>query len=79
MHPLAPDLTQLTDDELHRNHAALMQRMTFSYRMGHGDLLGQLQLLLEDYNLEVQRRNQKMLEDANKNSRNFQDKIDIGR
>lgn len=79
MHPLAPDLTQLTDDELHRKHSELMQRVTFSYRMGNADLIRQLQMILEDYNIEIQRRNQKMMEEATKNGRNFQDKIDIGR
>lgn len=79
MHPLSPDLTQLTDDELHRKHADIIQRITFAYRMGHTQMIQQLQMLLEDYNYEIQKRNQKMLEEVAKSGRNYQDKINIGK
>jgi hypothetical protein len=77
MHPLAPNLTGLSDDELHKKRAELQNRMTFAYRMGHGDIIGQIQLLLGDYDMEIQKRNQKMLDDMNRNNPNFKDKIDI--
>ena len=77
MHPLSPDLTTLPDDQLHSKRAELMNRLTFAYRMGHGDVVGQAQLLLADYDAEIQRRNQKMLDDMQKNNPNFKDKIDI--
>jgi hypothetical protein len=51
--------------------------MQFAYRMGHGDMIGQIQLVMGDYDMEVQRRNQKMLDDLEKNSKTFKDKIDI--
>jgi hypothetical protein len=79
MHPLAPDLTNLSDDELFKKRSELTERLNLSYRMGHTQMIMQLQLLLNDYNMEYQRRNQKMLEDAAANKRNFQDKIDITR
>jgi hypothetical protein len=77
MHPLTPDLTGLSDDELHKKRAELSNRMMFAYRMGHGDMIGQIQLVMGDYDMEVQRRNQKMLDDLEKNSKTFKDKIDI--
>ena len=77
MHPLSPDLTKFTDDELHSKRAELQNRLAFAFRMGYGDMVGQLQLLLEDYSIEVERRNQKMLDDASKNGKNFQEKINI--
>jgi hypothetical protein len=77
MHPLAPNLTGLSDDELHKKRAELHNRMTFAYRMGQGDIIGQIQLLLGDYDIEIQKRNQKMLDDMNRNNPNFKDKIDI--
>lgn len=77
MHPLAPDLSGLTDDELHKKRAELQNRMMFAYRMGHGDVIGQIQMLVGDYEMEIQRRNQKMLDDLQKNNKNFKDKIDI--
>jgi hypothetical protein len=77
MHPLAPNLTGLSDDELHKKRAELQNRMTFAYRMGQGEIIGQIQLLLGDYDMEIQKRNQKMLDDMNRNNPNFKDKIDI--
>jgi hypothetical protein len=77
MHPLAPNLTGLSDDELHKKRAELQNRMTFAYRMGQGEMIGQIQLLLGDYDMEIQKRNQKMLDDMNRNNPNFKDKIDI--
>lgn len=77
MHPLAPDLTKLTDDELHKKRAELQNRMMFAYRMGHGDMIGQLQLLIGDYEMEIQNRNQAMLDNLQKNNKNFANKIDI--
>lgn len=77
MHPLAPDLTSLSDDDLHKKRGELQQKLVFAYRMGQTNLIMQMQLLLEDYMVEIQKRNQKMLDDATKSGRNFQDKIDI--
>lgn len=77
MHPLAPNLTQLTDDELYKKRSELTERLIIGYRMGQTGMIMQLQLLLDDYNQEYQRRNQKLLDDASKSNRNFQDKIDI--
>lgn len=69
MHPLAPDLTSLTDEELHTKRSELMSRATQAYRFGNADMANQLQLLLQDYAMEVERRNQKMLADAQKSGR----------
>lgn len=77
MHPLAPDLSGLTDDELHKKRAELTNRMMFAYRMGHSDMIGQIQLLINDYDMEIQKRNQKTMDELQKNNKNFRDKIDI--
>lgn len=69
MHPLAPDLSKLSDEELHTKRSELQNRMGSAYRMGSADMVGQLQLLLQDYAIEVERRNQKMLNDAQKSGR----------
>lgn len=79
MHPLAPDLSNVSDDELHQKRAELTNRLMFAHRMGHGDMIGQIQLLVNDYDMEIQKRNQKLLDDLNKNNKNFSDKINIGR
>jgi hypothetical protein len=69
MHPLSPDLSKLTDDELHTKRGELQSRMSQAYRLGSTDMVGQLQLLLQDYAMEVERRNQVMLDQAQKSGR----------
>lgn len=68
MHPLSPDLTQLSDVDLHKNHGELIKRLTQAHRVGPYSIIGQLQMLLEDYNIEIQRRNSKAMEDMMKKS-----------
>ena len=69
MHPLTNDLSKLTDEELHSKRSDLNTRLSFAYRMGYGDMVNQIQLVLGDYAMEVERRNQKMLEQAQKSGR----------
>ena len=69
MHPLTNDLSKLTDEELHSKRSDLQNKLSFAYRMGHGDMVNQLQLVLGDYAMEVETRNHKMLEQAQKSGR----------
>lgn len=77
MHPLTPDLTQLTDDELQAKLSDLNSKLAFAYRSGYSDMVGQLQLVMDDYRLEIEKRNQKMLEQMKQSGRGGADKIDI--
>jgi hypothetical protein len=79
MHPLAPDLSKLTDDELQQKRGELQNRLMMSYRMGNADLVMQLQLLLGDYDIELQTRNQRMMDQMSKASKNFGNIINISR
>ena len=69
MHPLAPNLEGMSDEELHTKRSELQTRIGSAYRMGSADMVNQLQLLLQDYAMEVERRNQKMMDDAMKSGR----------
>ena len=69
MHPLTNDLSKLTDEELHSKRSELNTRLSFAYRMGYGDMVNQLQLVLGDYAMEVERRNQQMMDQAQKSGR----------
>ena len=69
MHPLAPDLTKLTDDELYTKRAELQNRLGYAYRIGNAEMVNQINLLIQDYMLESERSNRKMLEDAQKSGR----------
>lgn len=78
MHPLAPDLTPLSDDELQKKQSELQKKMIQAYTFGNTDLAIQLQMLLEDYTMEVQRRQAKMMEELLAKSDKFKGIIDIG-
>ena len=79
MHPLTSDLSKLTDDELQQKRGELQNRLMTSYRMGNADLVMQVQLLLGDYDIELQTRNQKMMDQMSKASKNFGNIINISR
>ena len=77
MHPLAPDLTKLTEDELHTKRSELQNRMNYAYRIGNAEMVHQLTLLMQDYTLEVERRYKRMLDDSQKNNPNGDGPQDI--
>lgn len=77
MHPLTPDLSKLSMEELTAKHSDLLKRITFAYRMGNPDMVQQLQMLLDDYQHELNARNQRQLEEMQKASKNFKNIIDI--
>ena len=79
MHPLAPDLSKLTDEELNQKRGELQNRLIMSYRMANPDLVTQLQLLLQDYDMEIQARNRKLMDQMAKASKNFGNIINISR
>lgn len=76
MHPLTPNLSELTMEELNGKYNELVKKMTQAQRLGSGGLMNQLGMLLEDYKSEISRRQQQILADANKNA-NFKNIIDI--
>jgi hypothetical protein len=76
-HPLTPDLSKLTTEELNQKYGDLLKRITSAYRMGSSDMVYQLQLLMDDYQSELSNRNRKALEEMEKNSKNFKNIIDI--
>ena len=61
MHPLAPDLSGLSDDELQKKYNELNNRINAAYRMGNNDLVMQVQLLMQDYQMEIGARQRKMM------------------
>lgn len=76
MHPLTPDLSALSIDELQTKYNELTKRILIAQRMGNGHLMNQVAMVLEDYRVELSARQQKILDDANKKA-NFKNIIDI--
>ena len=78
MHPLIPDLTKLSEEELHNKRTELQNRLGYAYRIGNGEMVHQLQLLLQDYAFEVERRYKKLLDDNQRtNPKNNNDPKDL--
>jgi hypothetical protein len=77
MHPLGSDLSKLTDHELQEKHSDLVKKLSQSYRLGYGSMVGQLNMMLADYQEEQQRRNRVMMEELAKNNPKFDGTIDI--
>jgi len=76
-HPLTPDLSKLSIDELNTKYNDLVSRMNNAYRWGKADMVGQLQLLIQDYQYELNMRSQKALEEMEAKSKKFKNIIDI--
>ena len=77
MHPLSPDLTKLSLDDLNKKYSDLLGRITMAYRWGNPDMVQQLQMIIEDYRMEIENRGRKQIEEMEKNSKNFKNIIDI--
>ena len=76
MHPLAPDLSELSNDELLTKYNELNTKFMMASRTGSGVIM-QMNMLLEDYRAELRRRQEKMLSDATNKNPNFKNIIDI--
>lgn len=77
MHPLAGDLTQLSDEELLKKLNELYDKIKMSYYKADSNMSYQLRLLLEDYRTEHQRRLILEQEKFAKNHKKLADRIDI--
>jgi hypothetical protein len=77
MHPLTENLAQMTTDELTKKQSDLLNKITMAYRWGKPEMVQQLQMILDDYQQEINVRNQKQLEEMQKSSKGFKNIIDI--
>lgn len=69
MHPLTPDLSGLSDDELFKKRSELQNKLSFAYNIGNGELVNQISLVLGDYAIEAETRNRRLLDQAMKSGR----------
>ena len=77
MHPLSPNLSSMSMEDLVKKQGDLITRLNTAYRMGRPDIVQQLQMLLDDYQAELSVRGQKQLAEMEKNSKQFTKIIDI--
>lgn len=77
MHPLTPDLTGLSMEDLMAKYNDLTKKYAQANRTGTWQVMSQMQMLMEDYKNEINRRQQKLLDEVNSKNNNFKNIIDI--
>jgi hypothetical protein len=77
MHPLVGDLTGLSNEELHSKFGDLYKRMNMAHRMGYTDAVHQLQMIMYNYQQEIDNRNRKAMEELETKTGQFKHIIDI--
>lgn len=66
MHPLAPDLSGLSMEELTNKYSDLSKRLNQAYKFGPQSIIPQVQMMLDHYQMEIGERNRRQLEEMNK-------------
>ena len=77
MHPLVPELTNLSTEELHKKYNELTQKLNQAYKFGPSGAIPQMQMILENYRYEMDVRNRKLMEEMEAKNNNFKGIIDI--
>lgn len=68
MHPLAPNLSDLSMDELLQKYNDLTKRLNQAYRYGPHGIVPQIQMMQAHYMNEMNERNTKQMEEMNRKS-----------
>ena len=79
MHPLLDELSGLSNEEVQKKHSDLMQKLNQAYGMGNQMLINQLNMVMESYQDELNKRNKKMFDDLAGKDDKWKDLIDIGK
>lgn len=77
MHPLIPDLSNLSTEELHKKYNELTQKLNQAYRFGPTSAIPQMQMIIENYRYEMDVRNRKLMEEMEAKNDKFKGIIDI--
>jgi hypothetical protein len=79
MHPLLDSLDSLSNEEVQKKHGEIMQKLNQAYSMGNRHLINQLNMIMESYQEELNKRNKKMFDDLAGKDDKFKDLIDVGK
>jgi hypothetical protein len=64
-HPFITDLSDKTIDQLQETISSLYQKLTFAQRSGNGPLIQQINMVLESYRKEYQKKIDSMIKKQN--------------
>ena len=76
-HPLMTNLSELSTEDLHKKYNELMTKMNQAYRFGPVSIIPQMQMVMEDYRTEMDKRNRKTMEEMESKGDKFKGLIDI--
>jgi len=77
MHPLSPNLTELSEDDLLKKINDLHMRLRQAYNMANPQISMQLRMLLDDYQREYNNRMAELAKKFAEQNKKYADKIDI--
>jgi hypothetical protein len=77
MHPLVGNLEELSNEELHKKYNELMAKFNQASKFGPMSVIPQMQMILENYKFEMDKRNRKTLEEIENKNDKFKGIIDI--
>lgn len=77
MHPLVGNLEDLSNEELHKKYNELMAKYNQAFRFGPTSVIPQMQMILENYRFEMDKRNRKTMEEMEQKNDKFKGIIDI--
>jgi hypothetical protein len=77
MHPLVSNLEELSNEDLHKKYNELIAKYNQAHRSGPVSVIPQMQMILENYRSEMDRRNRKTLEEMEQKNDKFKGIIDI--
>ena len=80
-HPLAPNLSGLSNEDLFQKYTDLQKRYNQAYRFGPASVMPQIQMMMEHYQIEISERNRKQMEEmaqrAEQGGKGYKGHIDI--
>ena len=65
-HPLSPNVFDMSDSDLSKKINDLNKRLIWAHTSGHGHVVNQIHMMLDDYKAEQQRREHERYEKINK-------------
>jgi hypothetical protein len=63
MHPLAPNLSGLSQDELFQKYTDLQKRYNQAWRFGPQSIMPQIKMMMDHYQAELNERSRKQMEE----------------
>lgn len=76
-HPLISDISHLTEPELQEKVNDLTRKLGFAYRINNGNLIHQLRMALETYQVKLREKQAEHHKRDDQDTPDFSDRIDI--